>query len=204
MSNGSPAVEPGYYDDGHGRRRWWDGTQWTDQYEQPASSSAPKKTGPARILSPIFVGVAALILGIILGSSFGGGGSRDLRAENRELKDQVADLRADNSDLREQLDGSAAEEPPAEEEPEQPAAPAEVTTFGAGLYVVGTSPVPGTYSTTGPDGSNGAGCYYAWKSGTGSDADIVDNNIIQGSGVVTLAAGEVFETQGCADWVKTG
>lgn len=204
MTESQPATAPGYYDDGQGRRRWWDGTKWTDQYEQPATTGNVKKPGRARILSPIVVGVASLILGIIIGSASSGGGSRDLRAENRDLKDQVADLRADNTDLREQLEGGEADAPAAEEEPEEPAAPAEVTTFGAGLYVVGTTPVPGTYSTTGPDGSNGAGCYYAWKSGTGSDADIVDNNIIQGSGVVTLAAGEVFETQGCADWVKTG
>jgi hypothetical protein len=29
MGNGP---EPGWYDDGHGKHRWWDGTQWTDQY----------------------------------------------------------------------------------------------------------------------------------------------------------------------------
>lgn len=27
---------PGYYDDGTGRRRWWDGAQWTEHYEAPA------------------------------------------------------------------------------------------------------------------------------------------------------------------------
>ncbi|WP_226654982.1 DUF2510 domain-containing protein [Leifsonia sp. LS1] len=32
MSN----AQPGYYDDGAGPRRWWDGYQWTDHYEQPA------------------------------------------------------------------------------------------------------------------------------------------------------------------------
>jgi hypothetical protein len=27
---------PGYYDDGTGRRRWWDGIQWTEHYEPVA------------------------------------------------------------------------------------------------------------------------------------------------------------------------
>lgn len=28
-----PAAPPGWYDDGSGQRRWWNGTTWTDQYE---------------------------------------------------------------------------------------------------------------------------------------------------------------------------
>lgn len=35
----------GWYDDGSGRQRWWDGQQWTDQYEtnaaDPAGAAAP-------------------------------------------------------------------------------------------------------------------------------------------------------------------
>ena len=26
------AAEAGWYDDGHGKQRWWDGTRWTEQY----------------------------------------------------------------------------------------------------------------------------------------------------------------------------
>ena len=29
MSN----AQPGWYDDGSGRRRWWDGAQWTEHFE---------------------------------------------------------------------------------------------------------------------------------------------------------------------------
>lgn len=33
-------TKAGYYDDGSGRKRWWDGTRWTDQYEDaPAAPS---------------------------------------------------------------------------------------------------------------------------------------------------------------------
>lgn len=31
----------GYYDDGNGRMRWWDGSAWTDQYQDPTEVSVP-------------------------------------------------------------------------------------------------------------------------------------------------------------------
>lgn len=34
----------GWYDDGSGRQRWWDGSQWTDQY-QPSATPAPPTPG---------------------------------------------------------------------------------------------------------------------------------------------------------------
>lgn len=73
-----------------------------------------------------------------------------------------------------------------------------------GLHVVGKDVQPGVYSTAGGSGSNPVGCYYAWKSGTGSDADIVDNNIVKGPATVTLRDGEVFESSSCAVWTKQG
>lgn len=30
----TPAAPPGWYDDGSGLRRWWDGTAWSERYEQ--------------------------------------------------------------------------------------------------------------------------------------------------------------------------
>lgn len=72
-----------------------------------------------------------------------------------------------------------------------------------GLHVVGGDVQPGTYTTTGPT-AGVSGCYYAWKTGTGSDAQIKDNNIVQGSATVTLNNGEVFESSHCAAWTKIG
>ncbi|GAA3318178.1 hypothetical protein GCM10017710_35250 [Arthrobacter ramosus] len=74
----------------------------------------------------------------------------------------------------------------------------------SGLHVVGGDVQPGTYTTTGPDGTNSVGCYYAWKTGTGSDASIKDNNIVKGAATVTLANGEVFESTSCTAWTKIG
>ncbi|WP_077490697.1 hypothetical protein [Sinomonas mesophila] len=73
-----------------------------------------------------------------------------------------------------------------------------------GLHVVGKDVQPGVYSTTGGSGRNPLGCYYAWMSGTGSDAEIVDNNIVKGPATVTLRDGEVFESSSCAPWTKQG
>lgn len=49
----------GWYDDGSGQQRWWDGTQWGD-YAAPAVPSAPPGSQPKSR-------VAAGLLGILLG-----------------------------------------------------------------------------------------------------------------------------------------
>lgn len=68
-----------------------------------------------------------------------------------------------------------------------------------GVLVVGTDVAPGVYKTTG-----GSFCYYAFKTGTGSDAGIKDNNVVQGPTTVTLRAGDIFETSSCDVWNKVG
>lgn len=75
-------------------------------------------------------------------------------------------------------------------------------TIGPGMYEVGVDVKAGKYKTSGPNGSNPVGCYYAWKSSSGSDADIVDNNIVKGQSVVTLRDGQFFEISSCEDFVK--
>lgn len=73
---------------------------------------------------------------------------------------------------------------------------------GDGVYVVGKDVKAGVYKTTGPSGGNPVGCYYAFKNGTGADADILDNNIVKGQSSVTLKPGQVFETSSCSDWIR--
>ena len=56
----TPETQPaGWYDDGSGQQRWWDGTQW-GQYAAPAVSTAPAGYQPKSR-------VAAGVLGILLG-----------------------------------------------------------------------------------------------------------------------------------------
>src|SRR5690606_7789520 len=71
----------------------------------------------------------------------------------------------------------------------------EESTFGDGIYVVGEDVAPGEYRSEG-----GSFCYYAFKDGTGADAGIIDNNIVQGQTRVTLSEGDVFESSSCSDW----
>lgn len=68
----------GWYDDGSGRQRWWDGTQWTEHYAPPAQTAAaapasstaepavatePGKRPPSVIS---WVGLGLAVLGLIL------------------------------------------------------------------------------------------------------------------------------------------
>lgn len=39
--------EAGWYDDGHGKQRWWDGSRWTEQYVDLSESDIELHTGPA-------------------------------------------------------------------------------------------------------------------------------------------------------------
>jgi hypothetical protein len=81
--------------------------------------------------------------------------------------------------------------------PAQPAAE-----FGSGEYEVGVDVLPGKYKSSGPDGSNLAGCY--WSRNTDDAAHtIIDNNVLKGPGTITIKAGELIESRGCAKWTKT-
>lgn len=50
----STPVQPpaGFYDDGTGRQRWFDGTQWTDHY-QPAPVAAQPVAAPVHTTGPM-------------------------------------------------------------------------------------------------------------------------------------------------------
>jgi hypothetical protein len=41
-------AEPGWYDDGHGKHRWWDGARWTDEYIDLAERDTELHTGAAQ------------------------------------------------------------------------------------------------------------------------------------------------------------
>lgn len=41
------SIPAGWYDDGQGRQRWWDGTQWTDSYQAATQPSVPTPTSAA-------------------------------------------------------------------------------------------------------------------------------------------------------------
>jgi hypothetical protein len=108
----TPTTPAGWYDSGDGRKRWWNGLEWTDDYQQP------KKKIRTPLWVTITAGVAALLLGVAIGN---GGRSDSARVES--LEEQVAELREDNAALREQ--GSPSDDPEVSEpDAEEPASPA--------------------------------------------------------------------------------
>jgi hypothetical protein len=73
------------------------------------------------------------------------------------------------------------------------------TSFGDGMYIVGTDIAPGTYKDTGGDA-----CYYARLSGFGNTTDdILANNLASAPSIVTISTSDKgFETHGCGTWKK--
>lgn len=64
-------MQAGWYDDGSGRQRWWDGERWTDDVAPgaaatPAGVAAPVAPAPAARPVLGFVGLGAAVLGTIL------------------------------------------------------------------------------------------------------------------------------------------
>jgi hypothetical protein len=73
------------------------------------------------------------------------------------------------------------------------------TTFGDGMFIVGTDITPGTYR------SSGAGtCYYARLSGfSGSLGSISANENTESSAIVTITTTDKgFKSSGCGTWTK--
>jgi len=66
-------MNAGWYDDGSGRQRWWDGERWTDDFA-PGQAAATVSSAPAGALSgskgsaPVlgFVGLGLAVLGTVL------------------------------------------------------------------------------------------------------------------------------------------
>src|SRR5258708_4194526 len=73
------------------------------------------------------------------------------------------------------------------------------TTFGDGMYIIGTDITPGTYRNT-----SSQGCYYARLSGFGNTTDdIIANNNVDTATIVTIAASDKgFQSNRCGTWTK--
>lgn len=73
------------------------------------------------------------------------------------------------------------------------------TSFGDGMFIVGTDIMPGTYRNSGGDS-----CYYARLSGFSGDlSEILANNNVSTPTIVTISASDKgFKSQGCGTWTK--
>lgn len=73
------------------------------------------------------------------------------------------------------------------------------TTFGDGMYIIGTDITPGTYRNTASQG-----CYFARLSGFGNTADdIIANNNVDTATIVTIdSTDKGFQSTRCGTWTK--
>ncbi|MFT4051592.1 MAG: hypothetical protein QM677_04985 [Microbacterium sp.] len=118
-----------------------------------------------------------------------------LEASNEQLATKQETWEAN---LQAREDAVAARESAVQETEDQIAA----SSFGSGIRLVGTNTAAGTYTT---EEITSGMCYYVWKTSTASDADIIDNNIVEsGTATVTLQDGDIFESSGCGTWTKVG
>jgi Protein of unknown function (DUF2510) len=92
-------TQAGWYDDGSGRQRWWDGQQWTDQFQSPQ----PSEGGIGGIVSrieadavsgaqprPAANGASYVVLQVILKEKLWGTGSGNLTELEAAVNAQAA------------------------------------------------------------------------------------------------------------------
>lgn len=91
--------QAGWYDDGSGQQRWWDGQAWTDQFQAPQ----PSEHGIAGVVSkieaeavsgaqprPAMHGASYVVLQVILKEKLWGTGSGNLTELERALNAQAS------------------------------------------------------------------------------------------------------------------
>jgi len=96
----------GWYDDGSGRQRWWDGSGWTDQYQDTPSApdaASPNAGGISGAISRIQAeavagaqprsapaGMSYVVLQVVLKEKFWGSGSGNLTELEKAINAQAA------------------------------------------------------------------------------------------------------------------
>lgn len=73
------SMPAGWYDDGSGRQRWWDGARWTDDFAPAQAGAGAQSAPPAHMAAPVtsasservapvlgFIGLGLAVLGTIL------------------------------------------------------------------------------------------------------------------------------------------
>ena len=92
-------AKAGWYDDGSGRQRWWDGQLWTDEFQEPQ----PEEGGLSGVINrieaeavsgaqsrPAPKGASYVVLQVILKEKLWGTGSGNLTELERAVNAQAA------------------------------------------------------------------------------------------------------------------
>lgn len=91
--------QAGYYDDGSGRQRWWDGTQWTDNYQEPQASTGgiggiveqiQANANAGAQARPAANGASYVVLQVVLKEKLFGSGSGNLTQLEAAINAQAA------------------------------------------------------------------------------------------------------------------
>jgi len=88
----------GWYDDESGRQRWWDGQNWTDQYQEEAPVNSPSalvehiraEAVSGSLPRPSAKGMSYVVLQVILKEKLWGTGSGNLTELERAINGQAA------------------------------------------------------------------------------------------------------------------
>jgi Protein of unknown function (DUF2510)/Domain of unknown function (DUF4177) len=103
MKGMSMATKAGWYDDGTGRQRWWDGSDWTDRYQDAESSEVAAAGGLGGVIDRIQAeavaggqprrapaGMSYVVLQVILKEKLWGTGSGNLTELEKAINAQAA------------------------------------------------------------------------------------------------------------------
>ena len=82
-------AQAGWYDDGSGNQRWWDGERWTDGV-QPAPTGAASPPAPTSAPAPATQGASYVVLQVILKEKLWGTGSGNLPELENAINAQAA------------------------------------------------------------------------------------------------------------------
>lgn len=90
----------GWYDDGQGNQRWWDGEKWTEEFQQPAQNSGGGLSGLIDNLKaeataaaqprPAATNASYVVLQVVLKEKFLGSGSGNITELENAINKQAA------------------------------------------------------------------------------------------------------------------
>lgn len=91
-------ADPGWYDDGSGSRRWWDGQTWTDATQAPPTAAGPgalvdrirAEAAAGGAPRPAANGMSYVVLQVVLKERLWGTGSGNLTELEKAINAQAA------------------------------------------------------------------------------------------------------------------